>query len=312
MKRFKTLLCTALMVTTCFGLFGCGTTDSGTDTNTVVDSGADTEVTADTEKNDVFSVVSSFYPMHIMAMNLIAGIDGVTETSMSEPDIGCIHDHTFTTDDLKKIEGADVYIENGLGLEAFNDKIKEAYPNTVIIEAATNITDADINPHVWTNIDYYISQVQYASEQLQTVNPDNKDAYAANADAYVAELEKLKTDNEAVIIAATGKKALVLDEALPNLCEFLKMDVIEIETDHEEEALSADDLKETINTMNSEGIKTIFIGKDADRATAEAIATETGATIYELNTCMVGTADSSADSYITEMKENFEIISTIE
>jgi ABC-type metal ion transport system, periplasmic component/surface adhesin len=90
------------------------------------------------------------------------------------------------------------------------------------------------------------------------------------------------------------------------------MDVIEIETDHDGEALSAGNLKETIKMMNEEGIKTIIIAKDADRSTAEAIASETGASVYELNTCMVGTNDSTADAYVTDMQENFDIISEAE
>lgn len=294
MKKLKSLFCIVLALTTCFCFYGCGSKKN-------------------TEKdNEAFNVVSSFYPMHILAMNLTDGIDGVTETSMSEPNIGCIHDHTFTTDDLKKVEGADVYIENGLGLEAFNEKIKSAYPDTTIIEAANNITEKDINLHVWTNIDFYINQISYVSEQLQSLNPENKDAYAANEKAYIAKLEQLKADNKDVINAAAGKKVLVLDEALPNFCEYLKLDIMEIETDHEEEALSADDLKEAIQTMNKEGIQTILIGKNADRSAAEAIAAETGAKIYELNTCMVGTAEDTADAYIKEMKENLEIIATIE
>jgi len=296
MKKLKSLLGIGLVLTICLCLFGCGSRTRN----------------ADTSKNDgTFNIVSSFYPMHILAMNLTNKIVGVKETSMSEPNIGCIHDHTFSTDDLKKVEGADVYIENGLGLEAFNNKIKKAYPDTAIVEVAKNITGEDLNPHVWTNIDYYISQVKYASKQLQRLNPENKNSYAANEKSYVAKLEQLKTDNGNTIKSVEGKKVLVLDEALPNFCKFLKMNVIEIETDHEEEALSADDLKKAIKTMNDEKVKTIFIAKDSDRSTAEAIAAETGATIYELNTCMVGNKNSTADAYITDMKENFKIIATI-
>lgn len=301
MKSIKSLLCSALAVAACFFLFAsCENTVS------------DPHTTENTESSDSFSVVSSFYPMHILAMNLTRGIDNVTEESMSQPNIGCIHDHTFTTDDLKKVDGADVYIENGLGLEAFNDKIKEAYPDTVIIEASANIKGNDLNPHVWTNIDNYISQIKYTSEQLQTLDPDNKDKFAANETAYIQRLEKLKSDYSVKLAAVEGKKVLVLDESLPNLAEYAKLDMIQIETDHEEEALSADDLKQAIKTMNEQGIKSIFIGKGAHRAIAQTIAAETGATIYELNTCTTGTSDATADSYINEMKENFDTIITIE
>ena len=258
-----------------------------------------------------FSVVSSFYPMHILALNLTQGIDGVTETSMSAPDIGCIHDHTFTVSDLKKIEGASVYIENGLGLEEFNDKLKNAYPHMPVIEAAKDIEDVELEPHVWTNIDYYIMEVRRVSLELQSLDPAHGDAYAANERAYIEKLWKLKSDYGSTIAASCGKKVLVLDETLPNLCEVLKMDATEVEREHEQESFSADDLKKTIEKMRLEGIGTIIIAKGANRAIADSIADETGAVIYELDPCMNGSKDDDGDAYIRAMSGNLEIVATM-
>ena len=72
---------------------------------------------------DSFKICCSFYPMYVMTMNIAGGIDGVEVVSMSDPNMGCIHDHVFSTEDLKKIEGADVFVENGLELEVFYDEI---------------------------------------------------------------------------------------------------------------------------------------------------------------------------------------------
>lgn len=296
MKKHILIFSAAIIILSLLCLPGCG---------------SKTKAPENAAKNGTFSVVSSFYPMHILALNLTQGIEGVTETSMSAPDICCIHDHTFTVSDLRKIEGASVYIENGLGLEAFNDKLKNAYPHMPVIEAAKDIEDVELEPHVWTNIDYYIMEVRRVSLELQSLDPAHGDAYAANERAYIEKLEKLKSDYRSTIAASCGKKVLVLDENLPNLCEFLKMDVTEIETDHEQESFSADDLKQTIGKMRREGIDTIIIAKGANRAIAESIADETGAAIYELDPCMNGSENDDSDAYIRAMSGNLEIIASI-
>lgn len=300
MIKLKTILSTVLIGATLFTMAGCGSQQEQKDTAS--------------SANSECKIVASFYPMHILSMNLTKDIDDVNLSSMSDPNMGCIHDHTFNTEDLKKIENADVFVENGLALEAFNDKILETYPDVKIAQASEGMEsyakedDGDeLNGHIWTNLDAYIKQVENVSRELQEYNPDNKDKYKKNESEYVKALNKLKEDNKDNIEKAAGKKALILDETLPGFCKFTKIDAISIETDHEEEALSADTLKETINEMKEKNIKSIFIGKDSDRTAAETIAKETDADIYELNTCMIGKVD--ADAYINDMKENFEIIS---
>lgn len=310
MRKFKQFLSLLLAFTLCFAFAGCKKSEETKD--------SDKNTKTDSSSEDTYHIVASFYPMHILLMNLTDGIDGVTESSMSDPNMGCIHDHTFTTEDLKKIEGADVYVENGLGLEAFNDKIKETYPDTPIIEAAKNVTNypkggeengMDGNAHVWTDLNNYILEVQYVSEQLQKLDPAHKEAYAANEKTYVDQLTQLANDYKEQLSAVSNKTALVLDETLPSLCMYLNMTMMEIETDHEQESLSASDLKDTIAKMKEDGVNAIFIGKDSSRQNAEMIAKETNATIYELNTCMVGV--ESKDAYLNDMKENFELISKI-
>lgn len=306
MKILRKILSPVLAIAMCISFAGCSNGNN--------DSDKESSNGSSNDEKSTYNVVASFYPMHVLTMNLTNGIDGVKLTSMSDPNMGCIHDHTFSTDDLKKVENADVYVENGLGLEVFNDKIKDAYPDTAIIEASTNIKDYvkdhdDINAHVWTNIDDYIEQVKYVSSQLQKLNPENKDKYASNEDTYVDKLEKLKADYSSQISSIEGKGVLVLDETLPSFCVFCKLNAHSIHTDHEQESLSADDLKDTIDDMKNDNVKAILIAKGSDKKNAEAIANETGAEIYELNSCMVG--EETLDAYIEDMKENFEIISKI-
>ena len=258
-----------------------------------------------------FNIVTSFYPMHILALNVAGGIDGVTVDCMSDPNLGCIHDHVFTTEDLRLIEHADVYIENGLGLETFNDQILSAYPDLPIIEAAADVTgapedDGEVNGHVWTNPDDYILEIRQVSDRLSELDPDHAQQYAQNAENYIAQIEQLKNDYAEQIASVQGMTVLVVDETLPSFCDFLGVNYEMVETDHEQSALSAGDIADTIDWMNENGVTVIFMSADTDAGLADSVAAETGGHEMVFNTCMTGSVD--ADAYITQMQDNLALL----
>ena len=225
--------------------------------------------------DESYDIVASFYPMYVLTLNIAGGIDGVTVSSMSDPNMGCIHDHVFSTEDLKQLEGADVFVENGLDLEVFNDEILAAYPDLDIIDASANVMDApadeeEVNGHVWTSIDDYELQIKQVSAELQKLDPAHAEQYAANEKAYLEKIDALRSEGEDVIAALNGTPVLVLDETLPSFCVYAGMDYITVETDHENEALSAGDIAEIIEEMNENAIGIIFVGADGDTARRSA------------------------------------------
>lgn len=263
------------------------------------------------EDDGVFNIVTSFYPMQILVMNVAGGIDGVTVECMSDPNIGCIHDHVFTTDDLRKVENADVYVENGLELETFNDQLLNAYPDLTIIEAASEVNDApedegEVNGHVWTSIDDYIIEIRTVSAALSEADPSHAADYEANAEAYIGKVEQLRSEYEDQIAAVEGMSVLVIDETLPSFCEWLGLDYKVVETDHEQSALSAGDIADTIDWMNENGVTVIFVSADSDAGIADSIAAEIGGSIFEFGTCMTG--EVYADAYLDQMGNNLELL----
>ena len=261
-----------------------------------------------------YRIVTSFYPIQILTMNVAGNIDGVSVECMSEPNIGCIHDHTFTTEDLRMLEDADIYIENGLGLETFNDRVLESYPDLTIVEAAADVSDApldedEVNGHVWTSLDDYILMIKSVADSLAAADPVHAEEYASNAGDYISRVEALQDEYADVIDALNGMPVLVIDETLPSFCVYAGMDYITLETDHEQSAVSAGDIGEIISHMNTNGINVIFVGTDGDTGIAGSIAAETNADIYALNTCMTGEVD--ADAYLAQMEENFSLLRDI-
>ena len=76
-----------------------------------------------------YTIVTSFYPIYIMALNVTDGANNVEVLNMADTNVGCLHDYTLTTTDMRKIENADIFIQNGLGLENFIDKLLKERSN---------------------------------------------------------------------------------------------------------------------------------------------------------------------------------------
>lgn len=71
------------------------------------------------EADDILTVVTSFYPMYIAALNIVDGVEGVRLENLSEPQTGCLHDFQLTPEDMKLLSTADVFVINGGGIESF-------------------------------------------------------------------------------------------------------------------------------------------------------------------------------------------------
>ena len=100
--------------------------------------------TSDSEKNtdeadDMLTVVTSFYPMYIAALNIVDGVEGVRLENLSEPQTGCLHDFQLTPEDMKLLSTADVFVINGGGIESFMSDVAMAYPKLDVVEACEDV-----------------------------------------------------------------------------------------------------------------------------------------------------------------------------
>ncbi len=282
-----------------------------------------------------YKILTSFYPLYIMTLNITQNANNVEVSNMAEKSTGCIHDYTLSTSDLKKFENTNVFIQNGAGLESFSQKIIDAYPNVKIVSAADAITnfikddDGDSNGHVWLGIDNYKLEVSKISEELQKLNPENATIYSENTKQYLQKITEIEskydeiknkfnyatTDNANYLNMTyqanytISNKCICLNESLEYLLKDVNIVTTMIETDHEQSALSAEEIKNIITKMKNENIKMIFIDKNDDSKTADTIAKETGAIVYRLDSEMTGNKDLNA--YTNAMNSNYEVLNSI-
>ncbi|MCI9246312.1 MAG: zinc ABC transporter substrate-binding protein [Clostridia bacterium] len=264
--------------------------------------------------NGQFRIVTTFYPIFIMTSNITQGAQNIELVNMADMNAGCLHDYTLSTTDMKKLEKADVIVQNGLGLENFMDKIWNTYSEIKVIDSSKNITskieeNGEANNHIWTSLSNYIIQVEEIANRLSQINPENEEVYKRNKESYIKQLKELQERYQTELTNLKGKKAVCLNEAFSYLAKEVGLEIISIETNHEESSLSAEKMKELIEIMKKENIKSILVDKEDNLKSAQTLANETGAKIYELQSGLTG--DGSNDSYLHIMKNNLMTLKEI-
>ena len=266
--------------------------------------------------NENFKITTSFYPMYIIALNLTKDAKNIELNNMTDSSIGCLHNYTLTTNDLKKIQESDIIVINGLGLEEnILNTVNKTNSNIKVIDSSDNIDEKDIisgnnvNPHIWTSINLYKNQVETISENLINLDENNREIYVKNTEEYINKLNELENRENTVKEKMANVEVVVFSESLEYLIKEMNINYSIFSIGHEESGVSSEELGEIIDEINDKNIKTILIDKEDSKAIANSVSAETGATIHEMDSCLTGELD--LDSYITKMNSNLDILENI-
>jgi len=287
----------------------------------------------DVEKSGKVTIVTSFYPMYVLAKNIAGDDPNIEVVNLTEFQSGCLHDYQLTTSDMKRLEKADILVMNGGGMESFVENVVEAYPNLPIINASEGIdyllseghshveeqetiqettVDGDnhdqieYNAHVWLNMNYYIQQIQTVQDALTEYDPQNSDIYQANGNAYQEEVKAMKEEMESTLKGIKNTEVVIFHDSFAYLAQELGLKVIHTVDMDSESSLSAGDIAEVVDEVNKNEIKILFTEEQFSTSIADNIAKETGASVYVIDSIVRG--EMSKDGYITAMKKNLEVL----
>ena len=101
------------------------------------------------------TVVTSFYPVWIITLNLTEGIEELNVVNLTESAGGCLHDYTLQPSDKVALSGADALLVNGAGMESFLPLVLRDLPDLPVIDASEGIAlletdeEGEFNSHIW-------------------------------------------------------------------------------------------------------------------------------------------------------------------
>jgi zinc transport system substrate-binding protein len=278
---------------------------------------------SDVKTKNTRTILTSFYPMYIITLNIADNVPGVKVINMTKPQTGCLHDYQLTPQDMKTLGSASVFIANGGGMESFIEKVLKEHPSLPVIDASNGIEliteehdhDADhqqghdhgeVNPHVWVSVSGAIDQVKNIAGQLSTIDSSNAEAYKKNADAYIAKLETLKKEMHDGLGSIKSRNIITFHEAFPYFAKEFNLEIVAVIEREPGSEPSAGELAETVAIVKKHDVKALFAEPQYPAKAAETIAHETGAKLYSLDPAVTGQMTKNA--YIDIMKSNLLVL----
>ena len=292
------------------------------------------EVAAGSE--DALQVVTTFLPMTQFA-TAVAG-DRAEVVQLLPPNIGP-HDYQARPEDVRAMANADVLVKNGLEAELFLDGMIENAENAdlAIVDSSEGVATLEgvddhdhghdhghdegdehgeeeahggADPHIWLDPKRAIEQVENIRDGLIAADPEGEAEYRANAEAFAAELTALDAEIAETLSPFEGQTFVILHDFAAYFADSYGLQFQAL-VDVPEENPSPDDVKQVMDTVQAEGLKTLLGEPQVERQSFEAIARDLGISIRVFDPMETGDSTASQpDYYLDVMRQNAENLAT--
>ena len=268
------------------------------------------------------TVVTSFYPVWILTLNLTNGIEGLEVLNLAENTTGCLHDYSLQNSDMAVLSGADALLINGSGMESFLPVITSAYPELPVIDATAGLpflSESDIveigeaekgeevNSHLWLDPQRAAGMASNLADGLIRLFPDCEQQITENLNAYRDRLLALdETLREA--LSGTQRKVIIFHEAFPYFAEACGLPVAAVINKEPEDSLPTAQLVRVAELIKTgESMPLILKSAEEDPA-VNTLVNETGVSVCELDPMTSGPEDPPLDYYETVMIQNMKAL----
>lgn len=266
---------------------------------------------------DTLKVVTTFTVFADMAKNVTK--DRAEVVSITRPGAE-IHNYQPTPGDIRRAQGADLILWNGLNLELWFEKFFENLSDVPGILLTEGIEPMSIgegpyngkpNPHAWMSPENGVIYVQNMAKAFGQYDPENAEFYNANAEAYIKELRGISAPIKASIdtIDEESRWLVTSEGAFSYLARDFGLKELFIWPINADQQGTPQQVRKVIDTVREFSIPAVFSESTVSANPAQTIANETDA-IYGgvLYVDSLSEADGPVPTYIDLLKVTVDTI----
>lgn len=265
------------------------------------------------ENKGKLNIVTSFFPPYDLTSKI--GGDKVNIKNITAT--GNAHSFEPSIKDMEDITNADLLIVNGAGFESWVEQVKQSQGDLKIlslsdsldlIEVEDNNGDKVIDPHTWLSVENPIIMLEVIRDKLVEIDPENKDYYNENYERYHQEFISLKEEYDSKLSVYEDRAFVAPHAAFNYLVNKYSLIQVGIEGVNSVGEPNAARMKEVVEEMRSNNIKTVFYEYGQSDRIAQSIANEIGGDIKPISTLEVITQEDvdNGDDYISLLRMNLE------
>lgn len=247
-------------------------------------------------------ILATTQPVYQLATALTDGTGLTSALLISEP-VSCLHDYTLTVSQMEKIEGAQLILESGLGLEDFMADALSGKTRIDISSGLSTLTgDEGTDPHWWLDPTRFRQAAALAAQELGTQYPEFSDQFAENLAAFDRKLSDLQTYGDEALSSLSCRKLVTFHDGFSYFADSFGLTIaaaMEVESGSEP---SAKELESIISIVEENRIPAVFYETNGESGSAEVVANETGCSVWTLDMAI------SSSDYFAAMRENIDIV----
>ena len=267
--------------------------------------------------DDPLYVMTSFYPLYALAVNVTEDVPSLTLGCLVQPQDGCPRSYALSNWDAAVIAQQDAFIIAGRGFESFETALGSVTSGPAVLTLLEGRTLRDNgeavneesahtdgpNPWLYMSVPGAIEMTLSLGHGLSQLDERCAEIYISNMEGFIARLELLAGEISAIVNAAPKQDVVCLHEGLGYFAEECGLTVAaELNREPGTEQIG-NDLETLLSDLESTGARVVLIEKQAPSSLTDTLA-QAGYTVARLDTLMTHQADGDTEAYERIMLEN--------
>lgn len=196
--------------------------------------------------------------------------------------------------DLAKLGGSDMWLRTGLAFEeAWTPRFRSAFPKLPMLDlrGSLDLENADhhhgarhgeeMDPHVWASPRAMATLAETLAVRVVAARPDLRERVSANLPRLRMRLRSIDSATRELLAPWSGRTFLINHPGLGYLARDYGIVQRSLESDGRE--LSPVDLFEIRRVARAQGVKAVFVQREASDRAARSIAEEIGVPLVDLD-----------------------------
>lgn len=262
-------------------------------------------------------IAATTLPVYQFTSALVSGTP-LTVSRLVNESVSCLHDYTLTVDQMRAIEGAQVVVISGAGLEAFMSE--PLHGADAVIDASVGIPlleghehshggeDAhtghshEEDPHIWLSPKNAMVMARNICAGLSAIYPEYASRMEENLEPLLRQLEELDAYADRQLQDLSCRDLITFHDGFGYLADAYGLHILEaIEEDSGSEA-PASELIHLVGVVREYHIPALFTEVNGSASAASIIAAETKIPAYSLDMAMSG------GDYFASMYHNIDTL----
>lgn len=265
-------------------------------------------------------IAATTLPVYQFTLRLTAGTD-LQVTRLVTENVSCLHDYTLTVRQMRSIEGAEVIVLSGAGLEEFlGDALSSA---ETVIDSSAGIPlleggyhhhhegeevqeehhhEHEHDPHIWLSPACAMEQAKNICAGLSARYPEYAPIFEENLSGLLSDLQTLEDYGKAQLSGLSSREILTFHDGFSYLAHEFGIEIVEAIEEESGAEASAKELIHLVEEVRHHDIRAIFVEENGSGSAASIIAAETGVSLSKLSMAMSG------DDYFEAMYANIDAL----